>query len=123
MHHDDSNYVFTTEGHIIFLDRKHLRPTSLPRRKMRPVDNHQCPVYKPFIEAPNNRSADNGLVRGIRSRSDYDYARKLLEVHASSTEIDAWSPNGWCEKPIAESFVSNHLFIFNDDLTKPWKVI
>jgi len=73
-------------------------------------------VYKPFIEVSDNRSTDSGLVRGIRSRSDYDYARKLLEVHASSIEIDAWSPNGWCEKPAAESFVSDHLSIFDYDL-------
>jgi mannosidase alpha-like ER degradation enhancer 1 len=74
---------------------------------MRPVDNHQCPIYNPYIEIPNNNSTDSGLIRGIRSRSDYDYARKLLGVHASSTEMDAWSANGWCEMPAVESFVSS----------------
>lgn len=106
VHRDDSNYVFTTEGHILTLDREHLRPLPMSRRKMRPVDNHQCPVYKPFIGVYDNSSKETGLVRGIRSRSDYDYARKLVGVHASSVEIDAWSANGWCEKPMVENFVS-----------------
>ncbi len=73
---------------------------------MRPVDNHQCPAYKPFVEVQDSPTSDTGLIRGIRSRSDYDYARKLVGVSASSTEIDAWSANGWCEKPVVESFVS-----------------
>jgi mannosidase alpha-like ER degradation enhancer 1 len=73
---------------------------------MRPVNDHQCPVYRPFIEIHDNSSADTGLVRGVRSRSDYDYARKLIGIPASSVEIDAWSASGWCEKPAIESFVS-----------------
>ncbi|KXN83702.1 ER degradation-enhancing alpha-mannosidase-like protein 1 [Leucoagaricus sp. SymC.cos] len=113
IHRDDSNYVFTTEGHILFLDREYLRPMPASRKKMRPVDDHQCPIYKPFIEVPDNRTGDTGLVRGIRSRSDYDYARKLVGVHASSTEIDAWSANGWCEKPAVESF--SYDFILSSD--------
>ncbi|KAJ3573862.1 hypothetical protein NP233_g2134 [Leucocoprinus birnbaumii] len=113
LHRDDSNYVFTTEGHILSLDREHLKPMPPSRRKMRPVDSHQCPAYKPFIEVPNNHSTDNGLVRGIRSRSDYDYARKLLGVPASSAEIDAWSANGWCEKPVVDSF--SYDFILSAD--------
>lgn len=106
LHRDDSNYVFSTEGHILSLDRDHTRPMPASRKKMRPVNDRQCPTYKPFIEVRDNDSADTGLVRGIRSRSDYDYARKLVGVHASSSEIDAWSANGWCEKPAVENFVS-----------------
>jgi mannosidase alpha-like ER degradation enhancer 1 len=106
LHRDDSNFVFSTEGHILSLEPRHVRPMPASRKKMRPINDHQCPVYRPFIEVYDNKSADTGLVRGVRSRGDYDYARKLIGIPASSVEIDAWSAGGWCEKPAIESFVS-----------------
>ncbi|KAF7776225.1 CAZyme family GH47 [Agaricus bisporus var. burnettii] len=113
LHRDDSNYVFSTEGHILSLEKHHVRPMSASRKKMRPVNDHQCPAYKPFVEIYDNTSAGTGLVRGIRSRSDYDYARKLIGVPASSVEMDAWSAGGWCEKPAIDSF--SYEFILSAD--------
>ncbi|KAG6813486.1 hypothetical protein H0H92_010511 [Tricholoma furcatifolium] len=100
LHSDDSNYVFTTEGHILYLDQTHLKPMSASRRKMRHIDNHQCPVYQPFT-SHNQR---NGLVKGIQSRPDYEYARSLVGLMPPQKDIDAWSPNGWCERPHVDLF-------------------
>ncbi|KAF9452475.1 glycoside hydrolase family 47 protein [Macrolepiota fuliginosa MF-IS2] len=119
LHRDDSNYVFTTEGHILTLDRKNLRPMPASRRKMRPVNNYQCPAYKPFVEIRDKYSSETGLTRGIRSRSDYDYARRLVGVHASTKEIDAWSANGWCETPIVENFTSYDFILSADGRNVP----
>ncbi|KAG5644060.1 hypothetical protein DXG03_009150 [Asterophora parasitica] len=94
---DDSNYVFTTEGHILSLDKKNLKPVSAARRKLRPIDNHQCPAYKPFLRVTDR--AGSGLVQGILHRPDAEYARSLVEVTPTVNDINMWSPNGWCERP------------------------
>lgn len=104
IHTDDSNYVFTTEGHILTLGREHLKPISASRRKMRNIENHQCPAYQPLIGTfGKNRT---GLVMGVRSRSDVDYARKLVDLAADDADKEAWSADGWCQKPKMKLFVS-----------------
>ncbi|KAF7313730.1 alpha-1,2-Mannosidase [Mycena chlorophos] len=95
LHRDDSNYVFTTEGHILTLGTELQKPS---RRKMRKIENHQCPAYRPFHHAAS------GLAMGVRSRGDVDYARELVDQSASDVDESAWSPNGWCERPYTELF-------------------
>ncbi|KAJ7095302.1 alpha mannosidase-like protein [Mycena belliarum] len=97
LHRDDSNYVFTTEGHILTLGSNHLKPPSPSRRKMRKIENHQCPAYHPLKNG-------SGLSMGIRSRGDVDYARELLSQAASDVDRAAWSPSGWCERPHVNLF-------------------
>ncbi|KAJ7781324.1 alpha mannosidase-like protein [Mycena metata] len=97
LHKDDSNYVFTTEGHLLTLGPKHRKPTSRARRKMRKIDNHQCPAYHPF-------SQSSGLTMGIRSRGDVDYARELLSQPPSDVDQELWSESGWCERPHVNLF-------------------
>ncbi|KAG6855117.1 hypothetical protein C0991_006046 [Blastosporella zonata] len=104
LHSDDSNYVFTTEGHILTLGQKHLKPTPASRRKMRHIDNHQCPAYHPFVLVPGKRGQGNGLVQGIQSRPDFEYARLLVGLAPPQRDIDTWSPDGWCERPHVDLF-------------------
>lgn len=112
LHSNDSNYVFTTEGHILSLGRQHLKPISASRRKLRHIDNHQCPVYLPFVQGANLRGHQlDGLVRGIQSRPDFEYARSLVGFAPPQKDIVTWSPSGWCERPHVDLFVSDSLFM------------
>ncbi|KAJ7129769.1 alpha mannosidase-like protein [Mycena epipterygia] len=105
LHKDDSNYVFTTEGHLLTLGHQHQKQTSSSRRKMRSIENHQCPAYHPFIH--------NGLSMGIRSRGDVDYARELLAQPASYLDQSFWSPSGWCERPHVDLFAYDFILSAN----------
>lgn len=100
LHSDDSNYVFTTEGHILTLGRDHIRPVPPARRKLRKIVNHQCPAYTPLT------GLRAGLVGGIRWRPDMDYARELVGVPANDIDQSFWSPTGWCDRPKVDAFVS-----------------
>jgi ER degradation enhancer, mannosidase alpha-like 1 len=104
LHRDDSNYVFTTEGHILLLERKYLKPSSATIRQLRRAESPQCPAYEPpyFIGANDLP----GLHVGIRSRTDFDYARFLVSTALSDGDDMWWHPNGWCAVPVVEYFVS-----------------
>lgn len=97
--------MFTTEGHLITLGPEHIRPIPLARKKLRKIEDHQCPVYQPFVYAYGSREPDSGLVMGIRGRPDADYSRELVALDANELDALNWSPSGWCEKPKAELFV------------------
>ncbi|KAF5388298.1 hypothetical protein D9615_000341 [Tricholomella constricta] len=118
LHSDDSNYVFTTEGHILSLDKQHLRPMSATRRKLRHIDNHQCPAYKPFLHVPDKRGEGTGLVQGIQYRPDVEYARLLVGLTPTQSDINAWSPYGWCEKPHVDLY-SYDVILTPDGKTVP----
>ncbi|KAJ7179244.1 alpha mannosidase-like protein [Mycena filopes] len=100
LHKDDSNYVFTTEGHLLTLGPKHQKPTRRARRK---IDNHQCPAYRPLGQGL-------GMTMGIRSRGDVDYARELLSQPASDVDQEVWSESGWCERPYVDLFAYDFVF-------------
>ncbi|KAJ3785091.1 alpha mannosidase-like protein [Lentinula aff. detonsa] len=104
LHEDDSNYVFTTEGHLLKLGPEHLKEISPSRRKLRKVEDHQCPAYQPFRSARDRRKNDSGLVVGIQGRSDADYSRELVALDANEADSIHWSRSGWCEKPKIELF-------------------
>ncbi|KAJ6599145.1 alpha mannosidase-like protein [Mycena vulgaris] len=106
VHKGDSPYVFTTEGHLLALESRHLKPASA-RRKLRKIENHQCPAYHPF-----NRNG-SGLSQGIRSRGDVDYARELMSQPASDVDQAAWSPSGWCERPHVNLFAYDFILSAN----------
>ncbi|KAG1892556.1 glycoside hydrolase family 47 protein [Suillus subluteus] len=91
LHRDDSHYVFTTEGHILSLPKEVLKPISRIRRKMRGEENYQCPLYDPV--------QDLGLIRGVGSRADVDYARYLIGLRSQALDEHHWSPDGWCTIP------------------------
>lgn len=104
LHSDDSNYVLTTEGHIMYLPREYLKPMSESRRRMRREENNQCPAYVPVYAAYDWQSG-SGLIQGIRSRTDIDYARYLTGMAPEKADEYLASPDGWCETPQMDVFV------------------
>jgi mannosidase alpha-like ER degradation enhancer 1 len=103
---DDSNYVFTTEGHILTMDTHHMRPLSLARRKLRGPEKSQCPAYHPWILVEDYPDSSSGLMGGLRQRSDVDYARTLVGVPATDADATHWSVDGWCQVPPLHVYVS-----------------
>ncbi|OCH93594.1 alpha-mannosidase [Obba rivulosa] len=99
LHADHSNYVFTTEGHILTLDQSRLKPISAARRKLRRVEHLQCPAYQPPLIAYDNWEAETGMSAGIRARTDFEYARELIGIRPTDTDVNSWSPDGWCAVP------------------------
>jgi len=75
LHYDDSNTVFTTEGHILTLSREHIKPPSAIRRQLRRVENLQCPAYNPMRFPWSPDDEQYGLAGSIRSRDDAEFAR------------------------------------------------
>ena len=106
MHKDDSQWVFTTEGHILSLEPHQLKPISAARRKLRRVENLQCPEYLGPLLAYDGWDADTGMNGGILSRADTDYVRQLVGRAASEYEVKTWTPDGWCQIPRFEPYVS-----------------
>ncbi|OJT13334.1 ER degradation-enhancing alpha-mannosidase-like protein 1 [Trametes pubescens] len=107
LHADDSHWVFTTEGHILTLDPALLRPISPARRKLRRVENLQCPAYAPPMlayDAPEDYTRDSGLVGGVMARGDFEYARNLIGRLHSENETRWWDPDGWCALPKHEPY-------------------
>ena len=104
LHSDDSNYVFTTEGHILSLDQEYLKRPSATVRQLRRAENQQCPAYEP----PYLIGTDDmpGLYVGIRSRSDFDYARFIVSAALSDGDETWWHLNGWCTVPAVDQYVS-----------------
>ncbi|KAI9510474.1 alpha-mannosidase [Russula earlei] len=102
LHNDDSNYVFTTEGHILTLEQKYLKLPSATVRRLRRAENQRCPAYEPpfFIGAEDMP----GLYVGIRSRSDFDFARFLVSTALSDGDETWWHPNGWCTIPAVDLY-------------------
>ncbi|KAI0334796.1 alpha-mannosidase [Cubamyces sp. BRFM 1775] len=104
LHADDSHWVFTTEGHILSLDRSLLRPISPARRKLRRVESVQCPAYRPPILAYDDWEGETGLRGGVMWRADFDYARELVGRMPSENETRWWDPEGWCMLPKHEPY-------------------
>ncbi|KAL0949741.1 hypothetical protein HGRIS_009781 [Hohenbuehelia grisea] len=120
LHSDDSHYVFTTEGHLLTLDKELLRPISAARRRMRRNESHQCPAYSPFTTANRFSTKSDGegqhigLVQGVRSRRDIDYSRELVGgMKPDAADEATWTPDGWCEKPKVEIYSYN--FVLSTD--------
>lgn len=103
--HTDTNYVFTTEGHILSLDKKHIKPVPPARRRMRKIEDHQCPAYHP-LTIGNRHSFANGLTVGVKSRPDVDYSQHLTGTTSSINDERYWHPHGWCERPRTDLYVS-----------------
>jgi mannosidase alpha-like ER degradation enhancer 1 len=104
LNNDDSNYIFTTEGHIISLEQKHSKLPSATVRRLRRAENQHCPAYEPpyFIGTDDMPM----LYVGIRSRADFDYARFLVSAALSDGDETWWHPSGWCVIPMVDLYVS-----------------
>ena len=115
LHKDDSNFVFTTEGHILSLHHTHMRPLSAVRRKLRRAENLQCPAYHSLRLGADYGAADGwvyenedeGLATGILFRPDVDFARVLVGTISTDEEEHFWSAYGTCAVPTNEIYVSH----------------
>ncbi|OSC99135.1 glycoside hydrolase family 47 protein [Trametes coccinea BRFM310] len=116
LHADDSHWVFTTEGHILTLDPTLIRPISPARRKLRRVENVQCPVYQPPVLAYDNWEGESGLVGGVMWRADYDYARDLIGRIPTENETRWWDPEGWCMLPKHEPYTYDFVLSANGEV-------
>jgi len=96
--------VFTTEGHILTLGKEWLKPMSSSLRKMRRMENNQCPAYIPLYFGPENLP---GLTVGVGSRSEMDYSRQLVGSPVLDTDKRTWHTSGWCEAPEVDLYVSS----------------
>ncbi|KIJ70173.1 glycoside hydrolase family 47 protein [Hydnomerulius pinastri MD-312] len=103
LHSDDSHYVLTTEGHILSLPKHALKPMSPVRRRLRREESLQCPAYHP-VQGFVPIGSVEGLVRGVGSRSDADYARELTGLKPQPLDEHHWSPDGWCALPQVDPF-------------------
>ncbi|KAJ8086520.1 hypothetical protein PM082_005343 [Marasmius tenuissimus] len=114
LHRDDSHYVFTTEGHLLTLGKEYLKPVSATRRKLRKIENHQCPAYQPLTHGKKtSQDSVPGLTVGVRGRADVDYSRELVALTANELDGRYWSPDGWCERPKPELY--SYDFILSSD--------
>ncbi|EIN10701.1 alpha mannosidase-like protein [Punctularia strigosozonata HHB-11173 SS5] len=104
LHDDDSSYAFSTEGHILMLPRDRIKPLSPIRRKLRGVENLQCPAYEPPVHEYDRPDATTGLTAGVMDRTDFEYTRTLVSVSPTDSEEQRWSPSGWCEVPRVDLF-------------------
>jgi hypothetical protein len=102
---DDSNYVLTTEGHIIMMDKEQIRPISPSRRKIRGPDRSQCPAYQTWLSVKDHQNPDHGLTGGIWQRPDMDYARTLVNAPHVASDAKHWSVEGWCAVPPVQLYV------------------
>ncbi|KZW03978.1 alpha-mannosidase [Exidia glandulosa HHB12029] len=129
---DDSNFVFTTEGHVLHLNSTHIKPPSAARRKLRPVDSSQCPPYEQ--RHLNLQKANNSaFMGGIRSLPEFEFGRHLLGILPSSklAEDDEpyWMHDGWCEKPKHQQYTFDFVLsvggekVSEDPLPGPAKLV
>lgn len=104
LHRDDSNYVLTTEGHILAMDRKLQKPISAIRRELRRVEHLECPAYRPPMIG-TGKDRETGLTQNIYSRGDMEYPRELIQAPSTEAEEAAWSAYGWCSVPRVDLYV------------------
>ncbi|KAH8929213.1 glycoside hydrolase family 47 protein [Atractiella rhizophila] len=95
---DDSNTVFTTEGHLLPLNKKYLRKPV--RSTLLTPEIANCPVPDP-LHMHNART----MLPSVSTRLDAEYARFIADytldpIHAHSTGL--WHAAGTCELPRKE---------------------
>lgn len=109
LHTDDSNTVFTTEGHLLTLSRQHIEPPSAIRRQLRRAENLQCPAYYPTRHPWKPLDDLHGLAGSIRSREDSEFARISVgsDEHSRATAEDSvfWMSGAWCQTPRVDIYV------------------
>lgn len=89
------------------MDRTLQKPLSPIRKKLRGVERLQCPAYRPqMIALDDPQQGDTGMVGGIRSRVDVEYARLLIGSNPTEDDEQAFTPYGWCDVPKVDLYVS-----------------
>ena len=98
----DSNFVFTTEGHVLTLPKELLRASGQ-------ASNQTCAVPRPQLMKTYHKEGSAALVGYLEDRADNDYARFLagrpLNDHAIlSGQSRSW-PGGVCDAPPTDTYV------------------
>ncbi|OAQ32327.1 glycoside hydrolase family 47 protein [Linnemannia elongata AG-77] len=86
----DSNFVFTTEGHVLALANKYLDLSRKNRREARRWP--MCQAYK----------APETFLKSIPYRPDADFARQMVGNREDPRDLVELDPKGYCEKPTLE---------------------
>jgi mannosidase alpha-like ER degradation enhancer 1 len=105
VHHDVSNTVFTTEGHLLAIPPDKLRWPPSIRRTIAPSSRPTCPAYDPKT-SPKHFSP---LAVSVQQRTDAEYARALAGLVVDeeyALRHGLWLPEGFCEAPHADDYVS-----------------
>lgn len=111
LHSLDSNFVFTTEGHVLQLQGTTRQEAPVVVTPHDP--DHQLLSTTPQPTCPRHRLSTlrSGLVGSIRDRADYEYARHLVGIHLDSAEAQSdshlWDIYGICDVAQTEVFVSS----------------
>ncbi|KAI5475825.1 ER degradation enhancer, mannosidase alpha-like 1, glycoside hydrolase family 47 protein [Pseudohyphozyma bogoriensis] len=100
---DDSNLVFSTEGHMLAMS-----PSPPPRNldeEGNEVPGPICEAYDPLL----NGRTQHELSTSVDRRTDFEYARWLcgyvIKDEAREIREGRWSESGYCDAPIAEQRV------------------
>ncbi|WAR63201.1 hypothetical protein PtB15_18B283 [Puccinia triticina] len=130
INHADQPFVFTTEGHILYIPDAQDMPENLgrrtgweereslesdrvawtapPRNRTRRASVAQtCSVFAPSLQSAKH---SNPLMLSITGRSDFDYARMITgsldapinSTHAVDRLDERWASCGMCEVPVAD---------------------
>ncbi|KAG0303287.1 alpha mannosidase-like protein [Dissophora globulifera] len=134
LHHElkDSNFVFTTEGHILSLAPKYLTRPSIERRKQQqPLQqfnkNSLSEAIRNHGDGSNSRAASETtakttttttittagpvckpyygpatFLKSIPYRPDADFARQMVGTREDFRDLLELDPKGYCEKPTLE---------------------
>ncbi|KAF8332804.1 glycoside hydrolase [Cantharellus anzutake] len=138
---DFRNFVFTTEGHVLFLDNMYFRQPPPIQPALHRSSHSICPAYSPPLVTSSRQGGSDlgdlgGLIGSVRERPDFEYARLLAGIVVSPDAYDKlswsktsgdknpfaviaeedkawWDENGWCEVPRVEEYV--HEWILSSD--------
>lgn len=107
MNQEDSNTVYTTEGHPLSLP-SHLS-FSEARNESSSTDSRICPLYDPI----HGDRLWSPLMPSVDARIDADYGRMLAGVlldEQSAISAGLYSTSGFCERPPYEDDVRDLTF-------------
>ncbi|KIO33955.1 glycoside hydrolase family 47 protein [Tulasnella calospora MUT 4182] len=109
LHTLDSNFVFTTEGHVLPLPRRYLRrSSSATGSSKKDAKGSKAPDTCPappsrLMPSWSDRNHTTGLTGLISDRPDTDYARHLvglaLDAPEVAEDVTHWRLEGICDAP------------------------
>ncbi|KAK4701911.1 ER degradation enhancer, mannosidase alpha-like 1, partial [Phenoliferia sp. Uapishka_3] len=110
--HDDTNMVYSTEGHMLELKS---RPVPGRRRRTMPPEALSCLAYDPT----RTDRHQHPLSLSVARRTDFEHARYLagyqVEDEAKEVAEGRWSEDGICEIPTSEEYNVELLFASSTD--------
>ncbi|KAA1076719.1 alpha mannosidase-like protein [Puccinia graminis f. sp. tritici] len=142
INHADQPFVFTTEGHILYIpnveemaenqgyrtgweERESLESDrvvweSHPTGRRQQSTPPTCSVYSPSLQSPKH---SNPLMLSITGRTDFDYAKMITgsldsSVHPNHSNYsldNQWASVGFCEVPVADDDLIELIFSHSAD--------